>query len=86
MLKKRIEVSQRDNGSQEVIENNRKKLIMHCEVPRTRKDLMFLLDMSSKKTFFRLYLRPLLESGNLRMTSPEQPSVSTQKYVRVLRY
>ena len=51
MLKKRIEVSQRDNGSQEVIENNRKKLIMHCEVPRTRKDLMFLLDMSSKKPF-----------------------------------
>lgn len=86
MLKKRMEVAQRNDESQEVIEKNRKILIMYCEVPRTRKELMFLLDMTSKKTFFRLYLRPLLASGDLRMTIPEQRCVSTQKYVRVLKY
>lgn len=44
---------------------------------------MYLLDIKSIKTFFRVYLKPLLESGELRMTHPEQPSVSTQKYIRV---
>lgn len=86
MLKKRMEVAQRNDESQEVIEKNWKNLIMYCEVPRTRKEPMFLLDMTSKKTFFRLYLRPLLASGDLRMTIPEQRCVSTQKYVRVLKY
>jgi len=60
----------------------RQKILYLCEKPQTRKDLMFLLDVKSKKTFFRLYLRPLLESGELQMTHPEQPSISTQRYIR----
>lgn len=63
-------------------ERVRQKLLFLCETPQTRKDLMYLLDVKSKKTFFRLYLRPLLESGELQMTHPEQPSISTQKYIR----
>ena len=58
------------------------KILMLCETPKTRKELMYLLDMESKKNFFRLYLHPLLESEELQMTIPNQPSVSTQKYVR----
>lgn len=84
-LKKRADISRNRGESREVIEKNQKRLIMYCDVPRTRKDLMFLLDVTSKKTFFRLYLRPLLESGDLRMTNPEQRCVSTQKYVRVVK-
>ena len=63
-------------------ERTRQKILFLCEKPQTRKDLMFLLDVKSKKTFFRLYLRPLLESGELQMTHPEQPSISTQRYIR----
>ena len=69
----------------EMIETNRQRLLMLCDTPKTRKELMFLLGMESKKTFFRLYLRPLLESGELQMTMPDQPSVSTQRYVRAKR-
>lgn len=58
------------------------KILILCETPKTRKELMYMLDMESKKNFFRLYLHPLLESGELQMTIPNQPSVSTQKYVR----
>ena len=63
-------------------ERVKQKILFLCEKPQTRKDLMFLLDVKSKKTFFRLYLRPLLESGELQMTHPEQPSISTQRYIR----
>ena len=63
-------------------EQVKQKILFLCEKPQTRKDLMFLLDMESKKTFFRLYLHPLLESGELQMTHPEQPSISTQRYIR----
>ncbi len=63
-------------------ERGKQKILFLCEKPQTRKDLMFLLDVKSKKTFFRLYLKPLLESGELQMTHPEQPSISTQRYIR----
>ncbi len=68
--------------SEDVDEKIRIKILMLCEQPKSRRDLMYYLDISSRKTFVRLYLKPLLESGDLRMTVPEQPSISTQKYVR----
>ena len=66
-------------------EQGKQKILFLCEKPQTRKALMFLLDVKSKKTFFRLYLKPLLESGELQMTHPEQPSISTQQYIRTPR-
>lgn len=69
--------------SADEIERGQQKILLLCEQPRTRKDLMYMLDVASKKTFFRLYLKPLLESGVLQMTIPDQRSVSTQRYVRV---
>jgi len=64
------------------VERKKQKILFFCEQPQTRKNLMYLLDEKSKKTFFRVYLKPLLESGELCMTHPERPSVSTQKYIR----
>lgn len=71
------------NLCQDKVEKIQRKILMLCEQPQTRKDLMFIVDVSSKKTFFRLYLKPLLESGKLEMTIPNQRSISTQRYVRV---
>lgn len=65
------------------VERQEEKILLLCDQLRTRKELMYMLDVSSKKTFFRLYLRPLLESGTLQMTIPNQRSVSTQRYMRV---
>ena len=64
------------------VERGKEKILLLCDRPRTRKELMYMLDVPSKKTFFRLYLRPLLESGAIQMTIPDQRSVSTQQYVR----
>ena len=64
-------------------EKNKKKILLLCEQPRTRRELMYMIDVDSIKTFKRLYLNPLLKSGQLQMTIPNQPSISTQKYVKV---
>ena len=67
------------------VERKKQKILFLCEKPQTRKDLMYLLDERSKKTFFRVYLKPLLESGELQMTHPERASVSTQRYIRATK-
>jgi len=67
------------------VERKKQKILFLCEKPQTRKDLMYLLDEKSKKTFFRVYLKPLLEAGELQMTHPERPSISTQGYIRTAK-
>ena len=64
-------------------EKIRRKILLLCEQPRTRRELMYMVDVDSIKTFKRLYLQPLLDSGQLKMTVPGRKSISTQKYVRV---
>ena len=86
LLLSRRAVAQSATASPEEIDLNRLKILLFCNLPRTRKELMLLTNVSSKKTFFRLYLHPLIESGDLKMTTPGQPSNSTQKYIRVIKY
>lgn len=69
-------------GIEDKEERGKQKILYLCDTPQTRKKLMVLLDVKSKKTFFRAYLKPLLESGQLLMTHPDQPSISTQEYIR----
>ena len=80
-FRKRIEYA-KTKKTDDKVKKIQLKILILCETPKTRKELMYMLDMESKKNFFRLYLHPLLESGELQMTIPNQPSVSTQKYVR----
>lgn len=64
------------------VERGRQKILLLCKEPQTRKNLMFMLDVKSPKTFFRVYLNPLLEAGEIQMLYPDQPSISIQRYVR----
>lgn len=81
-FQKRIEYA-KIKKTDDVVKKGQLKILILCETPKTKKELMYMLDVESKKTFSRLYLNPLLESGQLQMTIPNQPSISTQKYVRV---
>lgn len=78
-----IRLAAAGNGeTPEAVENAKRQILLLCEQPQSRKDLMTFLNVESKKTFFRLYLHPLLESGELQMTVPNQRSISTQRYIR----
>lgn len=64
---------------------HRKRLLEFCYTPRSKKEMMLFLNLSSVKIFYRLFLDPLLETGELRPTLKNRTSISTQKYIRGIR-
>lgn len=63
--------------------NINKNILEFCKIPRTAKEIAINFGYSSHKYFKRKYIKPLLLSGNLKMTIPEKPSSENQKYVDV---
>ena len=58
-----------------------KGLVAFCKTPRTRKEILEYLAISSGQYALRRYLDPLVEAGLIRMTVPEKPRSGRQKYV-----
>ena len=44
---------------------------------------MSMCGLKNKNHFIKAHLKPLLESGQLRMTIPDKPNSRNQKYVAV---
>ena len=59
-----------------------KKILLFCESERSKKALCEYCGYKNLTYFTRTFLRPLVESGRLRMTVPEKPNSKNQKYVR----
>ena len=57
------------------------KLVLFCTVPRSRSEMMNFLGLTSRSNFYERYLKPLLDQKKLRMTIPDKPNSSKQKYV-----
>jgi ATP-dependent DNA helicase RecG len=58
-------------------------LLGFCENPRTRKEMQQHIGINNRDHFIKSILKPLLESGQLKMTISDKPSSKNQKYVRV---
>ena len=56
-------------------------ILGYCAIPRSRQELQAFCGLSGRNNFSKLYLKPLLESGQLRMTIPDKPNSRNQKYV-----
>ena len=52
-----------------------------CEVPRSLTELTERAGVSHRTHFRNKHLKPLLEGRLIRMTNPENPRASNQKYV-----
>ena len=63
-------------------ENRLTALVDFCKIERTRGEMMASQSIASPSYFRRHYLKPLLESGRIRMTIPEKPKSKKQKYIR----
>ena len=59
------------------------KILAYCSEPKSRREIMEHCGYKDKKSFVSLYLAPLLTSGALRMTLPNEPTSRLQKYVTV---
>lgn len=56
-------------------------LVIYCATERTRDEMRTLLGLSSSSYFQQRYLRPLLQSGKIKMTIPDKPKSKYQKYI-----
>ena len=67
---------------QEECQEKYEMIVEFCRIPRTRKEIMDYLKLSSRGQFNERYMKPLLDSGKLRMSLPDKPSSRNQKYVK----
>lgn len=58
-----------------------KILLEFCETPRTRDEMQQLLELLDREYFRKTILKPLLDSGKLKMTIPDKPNSKHQRYV-----
>lgn len=58
------------------------KLLKYCIKPKTRKEIMEHLGLTDKNHFLYFYIKPLIANGKLKLTIPDKPNSSKQKYVK----
>lgn len=61
--------------------NMKEDIIAFCEMPRTRAELIEFTGMSRYYTMSAI-VQPLIEEGKIKLTIPEKPKSSKQKYVK----
>lgn len=71
-----------DRGQVTVQDERIKKLVEFCSEARTRDEMQAYLAFSSREHFRKKILKPLLESGQLKMTIPDKPNSKNQKYIK----
>lgn len=59
------------------------RLLAFCRVPRTKKEIAAHLGFKTSAYVMKKYIAPLIESGKLQLTIPEQPRSHRQRYVTV---
>lgn len=61
-----------------------KDLLAFCTEPRSRKEICEYLGMKSVSYVVKEYIQPLINDGSLKLSIPEKPSSSKQKYFSVM--
>lgn len=71
------QVNQQDNQQVSIQET----ILQYCAIPRGRKEITEHCGYKDMRHFSSNFLKPLLESGRLRMTIPDKPNSRNQKYI-----
>lgn len=73
--------STHDNMHVSEYDQRNEMLISFCELARTREEMQLHIGITNREYFRKTYLKPLLESGRLKMTIPDKPKSKKQKYI-----
>ena len=65
------------------LSNKQRDVVNFCSVPRTTAEIMERLGLSNQTKNRERYITSLVAAGYLRMTNPENPTASNQKYKKV---
>ena len=57
------------------------KILEFCKQARSAKEIMNLLKLKHRESFYNNYLKPLLQDGLLLMTIPNKPKSKKQQYI-----
>lgn len=58
------------------------KLLEFCNEPRTRDEMQQFIGIANREHFRKTILKPLLDSGKLKMTIPDKPNSRNQRYIK----
>ena len=58
------------------------KIISYCETAKSKAEIMHYLGYRNAKYFTNKFLKPMLNSGTLKMTLPDKPNSRYQKYIK----
>lgn len=58
------------------------KILEFCTTARSKAEIMEYCGFKSTKNFTARYIKPLLESGQIKMTIPDKPKSQNQKYIK----
>ena len=78
-LQDNLQVSPQDNRQAALSS----KIILYCKIPRSKREIAQYCGYRDIGSFTSHYLKPLINSGYLRMTIPEKPNSKNQRYVKV---
>jgi len=67
-----------DKAHDQNIENT---IVEFCATEKTIYDIMEFVGYKNRTRFRRDYIKPLVESGKLKMTIPDKPTSKNQKYI-----
>jgi ATP-dependent DNA helicase RecG len=56
------------------------QVIVFCQTPRRAPEIMDMLKVKRRRTFWEKYLNPLLEAELIERTIPDKPTSSKQRY------
>lgn len=70
-----------DNLQEKVNQVVYEKIIEFCIEPKSKREIVEHFGLKDIREFTNRYIKPLLESGKLKMTIPDKPTSRYQKYV-----
>ena len=79
----KLQVNLQDNPQDNLQVTVFNQILSFCMLPRSKKEITEFCGYKDTRSFTSHYIKPLLESGQLKMTLPEKPSSRNQKYVTV---
>ena len=75
-------VSTQVNTQDKTQVSTQEEILIFCNVARSKSEIIEHCGFKSVKSFTTRYLKPLLESGQLKMTIPDKPNSRNQKYIK----
>ena len=57
-------------------------LLEFCSEAKTRQEMQEFIGITSREHFRKNVLKPLLETGKIKMTFPNKPNSKNQKYIK----